>query len=168
MQQFVDSYIDRGFEVPEIILVLIQAWELLAALLLPYLDRRGVVVAISELAERSVEYQCHMRNSTVNGVRAFSLAFLGYTAHSTTHLHMFVVWWGSLWELWCFKFERVASELTQMLTGWGTRGGAAEFLARRLALKRASLIRVNDFARQELREIRCVVTSYECVCLLVT
>jgi hypothetical protein len=115
-------------------------------LLLPHMDRCGVAVPVDLLAERSVRYQCHMRDATVGGVRAFSLSFLGYTAHSTTHLHKFVQWWGALWELWRFKCERVASELTQMLTGWSTRGGAAEFLVRRIALKRASMARVKQLA----------------------
>ena len=154
MQQFIDMYQHRGQVVPEVMHVLIRAWELLADLLLPCMDRRGVVVPVQELAERSVQYQCHMRDASIGGVRAFSLGFLGYTAHSTTHMHMFVQWWGALWELWCFKCERVASELTQMLTGWSTRGGAAEFLARRLALKRASLMKVRALALGDERLVR--------------
>jgi hypothetical protein len=46
--------------------------------------------------------------------------------------------------------------LTQMLTGWSTRGGAAEFLARRLALKRASLMKVRALALEDERLVRCV------------
>jgi hypothetical protein len=151
LQQFIDMYVDRGLVVPEVLVVLVRAWELLADLLLPHMDRRGVVVPVKELAERSVKYQCHMREATIGGVRAFSLGFLGYTAHSTTHLHKFVQWWGALWELWCFKCERVASELTQMLTGWNTHGGAAEFLARRISLKRASIARVKKLAIEDGR-----------------
>jgi hypothetical protein len=149
LQQFVDMY----DEVPEILSVLIRAWELLSELLMPYMDRRGCLVPIDELAENSVAYQSHLREATVGGKRAFSLGFLGYTAHCTTHLHWFVQWWGALWEVWCFKCERVASELTQMLTGWGG-GGAAEFLARRLALKRASMLRVREVADAAAQEHR--------------
>jgi hypothetical protein len=108
-----------------------------------------------------------MRDATVGGVCAFSLSFLGYAAHSTTHLHKFVQRWGALLELWCLKRERVASDLTQMLTGWSTRGGAAEFLARRIALKRASVAKVKQLAIGGGRygiSCRCVLDHY----LLVT
>ena len=80
---------------------------------------------------------------------------------------------GALWEVWCFKCERVASELTQMLTGSSTRGGAAEFLARRIALKRASVAKVKQLAIDDGRYgIRCrcvldhklVVTGYYVSC----
>jgi hypothetical protein len=45
----------------------------------------------------------------------------------------------------------VKSELTQMLTGWNTHGGAAEFLARRISLKRASIARVKKLAIEDGR-----------------
>jgi hypothetical protein len=174
LQQFIDMYLDRGLVVPEILLVLVTAWELLAAVLLPYMDRRGVVVPVDELKMNAVKYQAHMRDAKVGGKRAFSLGFLGYTAHSTIHLHKYVQWWGALWELWCFKFERVASELTQMLTGWSTQGGAAEFLARRLALKRYTTHKVQEIVKTNMRSIphRCpsrtreslIVTSCNTCC----
>jgi hypothetical protein len=138
LQQLVDVQIRAGQDVPEVMSVLIEAWEKLEAALLPHMDRRGCQLSEESLRQSACAYQLHLVHATIAGHRAFSLSYMTHTVHMLTHLHKYHRWWGDLWTHWCFVYERMASEVTQLLTGWHG-GEPASYVAKRLSLKRASV-----------------------------
>ena len=135
IQQFYD--LTPGKQ-PELLTCVARAWELLEAALLPYLNRGGNPKTDDQLMASASAYQAHLVGAKLDGRRVFSLSYMTTTVHKLSHLHKFLLWWGNLTEHWCFKQERMAGEMTQMLTGW-THGEAAAYISNRLELKRASM-----------------------------
>lgn len=140
LQQFRDTWDLSGVQVPEVFEVLQAAWIHLEALLLPLLDRRGCQLSPLQVKRNAYAYVLHLAKATVGGQQAFSLALQTYTLHSTIHLWQHLKWWGNSFEMWCFKYERMAAELTQLLAGWNGRGEPGSFIARKMALKHASSV----------------------------
>jgi hypothetical protein len=140
LQQFRDSWDLAGVEVPEVFQVLEKAWVLLENLLLPLLDRRGCQLTPLEVKHTAYAYVLHLAKATVGGQQAFCIALQTYTLHSVLHLWQHLVWTGNAFEMWCFKYERMAAELTQLLAGWNGRGEPGGFIARKMALKHASTV----------------------------
>ena len=140
LQQFRDMWDAAGVDVPDVFEVLQTAWVYLEELLLPLLDRRGCQIPPEAVKLNAFQYMLHLATIKTDGRQAFCLALQTYTLHSSMHLWKFMGWWGNLFELWCFKFERMASELTQLLTGWNGRGEPGSYIARRMALQHASTV----------------------------
>ena len=60
LQQFLNMWQDAGNAVPEVFVVLTQAWELLEAFLLPQLDRRGCQETPENVRTAALHYMLHL------------------------------------------------------------------------------------------------------------
>jgi hypothetical protein len=161
LQQFRDSWDLAGVEVPEVFQVLEAAWIHLENLFLPLLDRRGCQQSATQVKHNAYAYVLHLAKATIDGRQAFCIALHTYTLHSVLHLWQHLLWWGNPFEMWCFKYERMAAELTQLLAGWNGRGEAGGFIARKMALKHASSVHMSAVID------RCLTACAEPVLLLV-
>jgi hypothetical protein len=152
MQQFRDSWELAGLPIPAVFQVLEDAWTLLEKLFVPLLDRRGCQQTPLQVKHNAYAYVLHLAKATTSGQQAFCLGLHTYTLHSTLHLWQHLEWWGNSFEMWCFKYERMASELTQMLTGWNGRGEPGGFIARKMALKQASSMHMTSILERCLSQ----------------
>jgi hypothetical protein len=158
LQQFRDSWELSSMEVPEVFEVLQTAWANLEKLFLPLLDRRGCQISPLEVKQNAYGYVLHLAKETIGGKQGFSLALQTYTLHSVIHLWQHLIWWGNSFEMWCFKYERMAAELTQLLRGWNGRGEPGSFIARKMALKHASTVHMAGVIERCLN-ITCFICS---------
>jgi hypothetical protein len=76
----------------------------------------------------------------MSGNRLFDEGYMTITLHNTVHLPYYELIWGRLYHHWCFKWERFAGVLTDMLVNWNhaPSGSMGMFIARRLSLRAAA------------------------------
>ena len=128
------------------------AWTKLEGWLLPLMERTGCPLTPDELSVKTFEYALYLRDAHIGGLRAFPFGRFTCTLQTLMHLHCYVLWWGNLRDHQCFCYERVASELTQLLAGWNGRGGCGDYLARKLMLRQVSEQHITKrFARSASR-----------------
>ena len=117
-------------------------WSLFEAAVLPLLDRRGVDPnLLPELRDSVVQFLHAVKETRINGRRVLSLLHVTQTFHALLHLPNFVMWWGNLWEHWCFVFERIAGVVTTALRGYNHRAkatGVGAWLCNRLMINEVS------------------------------
>ena len=76
----------------------------------------------------------------MSGNKLFDEGYMTITLHNTLHLPYFELTWGRLYHHWCFKWERFAGVLTDMLVNWNhaPSGSMGMFIAQRLSLRAAA------------------------------
>jgi hypothetical protein len=134
-QVLIDARRGAGQDVPPLFGVMKRVWELLERAMLPLLDRRGTAPDIPDLQRRAIEFVDYVDAARLDSVRVFSAAYVTISFHQLAHMPLMVIWWGNIWEYWCFVFERIAGVYTQLLRRFNDRGELSTFLFNRLALR---------------------------------
>ena len=138
---FLELKLSRAEDVDEATLKEINAfqqmWELIGDLYSALNHTNGMQGEPERVVEIAVSLVHFIDAGSIGGVDIFNNAFMTYTVHQLLHLVQYTLWWGNLWEHWCFVYERTAGLYTRLLRGWNHRNeaGACAWLQDRVHLK---------------------------------